>query len=68
MAKHTIRVRLFDARQNEPLDGGIITVEGEEYGMSEDRALELALASGHFEATASYAGAASCCHLSILCG
>lgn len=47
--QHTIRVRLFDARQSEPLDGGLITVHGEPYGLSDDRALELAMSSGHFD-------------------
>lgn len=47
--RHTIRVRIYDTRAEEPHDGGLITVEGEPYGLDEDRALELALASSHLD-------------------
>jgi len=46
---HTIRVRLYDARQAEPIDGGLLVVHGEPYEMTDDRALELVMASPHFE-------------------
>lgn len=47
--RHEIAVTLYDARSEEPISGGTISVEGEPYALDDERALELVMASAHFD-------------------